>query len=82
MQDMIDFPCSETWLGYYHERGLTPRKPASEEKQLLNELTKLREAIELNNKIMKYIYYELKNQKKKNAPVKRNITKNKSFLER
>jgi hypothetical protein len=25
MQDLIDFPCSDDWLDFYHERGLTPR---------------------------------------------------------
>lgn len=24
-REMIDFPCSDTWLDYYHLRGLTPR---------------------------------------------------------
>jgi hypothetical protein len=28
MRDLIDFPCSDTWLDYYHERGLTPRRSA------------------------------------------------------
>ncbi len=28
MRDLIDFPCSDTWLDYYYERGLTPRRSA------------------------------------------------------
>lgn len=28
MDDLIDFPCSDLWQDYYHERGLTPRRSA------------------------------------------------------
>lgn len=85
MKDLIDFPCSDTWLGYYHERGLTPRKPAREDKQVLSELRKLRESIELNNKIMKALWREIHSQNK-NIPNKKEYNKsqrtNLNLLER
>lgn len=31
--DLIDFPVSSTWLAYYEERGLAPRRLTTEAKQ-------------------------------------------------
>lgn len=28
VEDLIDFPCSDTFRAYYYERGLTPHPPA------------------------------------------------------
>jgi len=29
--DLIDFACSDSYLGYYHEMGMTPRRPTREQ---------------------------------------------------
>lgn len=36
-EDLIDFKCSNTWLDFYHEQGLTPRKSGeNRDLQMLN----------------------------------------------
>ncbi len=42
-KDYIDFPCSDDWLEYYYERGLTPRKPQKNEHPLIRRIEKLEE---------------------------------------
>ncbi|MEM1692518.1 MAG: hypothetical protein QW794_00600 [Thermosphaera sp.] len=36
MEDYIDFPCSPTWLDWYHEQGLTPRRSSRKDKELVD----------------------------------------------
>ncbi len=45
--DLIDFPCSDDWLDYYHERGLTPRRSnrPSREAELLEAIKRQNEKI-------------------------------------
>lgn len=35
MEDYIDFPCSPTWLNWYHEIGLTPRRTPQRDRELV-----------------------------------------------
>lgn len=42
-KDYIDFPCSPSWLGFYYEQGLTPRKPQEDNEILLKRIEKLEE---------------------------------------
>ena len=44
IDDRIDFPCSDDWLRYYHNRGLTYRcpDPVEEIRHLENEIANLR----------------------------------------
>lgn len=51
-EDYIDFPCSDLWLGYYHDRGLTPRNP--QEDHLLKKI----ERLERQNKQLFYLVAE------------------------
>ena len=46
VEDLIDFPCSDTFRGFFYERGLTPHPPSDMGdnlmKTLINELRELR----------------------------------------
>ncbi|MBI2934633.1 MAG: hypothetical protein HYY29_03580 [Chloroflexi bacterium] len=52
--ELIDFPCSPAWQGYYYDRGLTPFEGAhnrnvgvdNSEDELRQEIIRLRQAIE------------------------------------
>jgi len=44
--DLIDFPCSDTFLRHYHALGLTPRCPEPDVRPQLNELSGRLERIE------------------------------------
>lgn len=52
MEDYIDFPCSDLWLGYYHDKGLTPRNP--QEDYLMKKI----ERLERQNKQLFYLVAE------------------------
>ena len=51
-EDYIDFPCSDLWLGYYHDKGLTPRNP--QEDYLMKKI----ERLERQNKQLFYLVAE------------------------
>ena len=55
--DLIDFPCSDTWLDFYHERGLTPRSSGKNREiaRLERKLDNLTNAIEQQNKILQQL---------------------------
>ena len=57
MRDLIDFPCSDTWLDFYHERGLTPRSSGKNREiaRLERKLDNLTNAIEQQNKILQQL---------------------------
>ena len=46
VEDLIDFPCSDTFRGFFYERGLTPHPPSdlgvNLMETLINELRELR----------------------------------------
>ena len=44
--DLIDFPCSDTFLRHYHALGLTPRCPEPDVQPQLNELSGRLERLE------------------------------------
>ena len=56
-EDYIDFPCSDTWLDFYHERGLTPRSSGKNREiaKLERKLDNLTNAIEQQNKILQQL---------------------------
>ena len=45
-EDLIDFACSDTWLAYYHARGMTCREPAPEPTQRRADVAALMARIE------------------------------------
>ena len=49
--DLIDFPCSDTWLDYYYEKGMTPRKSSRPSTETL-ELRKLIKTLEEQNRLL------------------------------
>lgn len=54
-RDLIDFPCSDTWLDYYHEIGLTPRRsgrPRNHEREFLRALESLNRRLEMQEKLL------------------------------
>lgn len=55
--DLIDFPCSDTWLDFYHERGLTPRSSGKNRniQRLEKKIDNLTNAIEQQNKILQQL---------------------------
>jgi len=56
-EDYIDFPCSDTWLDFYHERGLTPRSSGKNREiaRIERKLDNLTNAIEQQNKILQQL---------------------------
>jgi hypothetical protein len=62
MEDYIDFPCSDNWLGYYYERGLTPRNPKPFDKKLK---MKIKELEEENNRLRQMLSKQQKPTYKK-----------------
>lgn len=61
-EDYIDFPCSDLWLGYYHDRGLTPRNPKPFDKKLK---MKIKELEEENNRLRQMLSKQQKPTYKK-----------------
>lgn len=55
MEDYIDFPCSDTWLDWYNEQGLTPRRsgrPRGYEREFLRALESLNRRLEMQEKLI------------------------------
>ncbi len=73
-EDYIDFPCSDLWLGYYHDRGLTPRNP--QEDHLLKKI----ERLERQNKQLFYLVAE--RLQKESAETKQITSKKQKIRER
>jgi len=75
MEDLIDFPVSDDWLDFYHERGLTPRSSgrySPAERRLLEEIENLRadfiRLAEQQSKIVQMIYELMKQLNNKPQP--------------
>ncbi|MEM4546835.1 MAG: hypothetical protein QW328_08770 [Nitrososphaerota archaeon] len=71
MEDMIDFPCSPTWLDFYHEQGLTPRhsgRPSAIEREILKNLEKLNRRLDMHEEILQELIERLTVQKQSKKP--------------
>ena len=66
-EDYIDFPCSDLWLGYYHDKGLTPRNP--QEDYLMKKI----ERLERQNKQLFYLVAERLQKESKEIKRRREI---------
>lgn len=75
IEDYIDFPCSDLWLGHYHDIGLTPRNPAKEE-YLMGKIERLEE----QNKQLFYLVAE--RLQKESKELKQTTNKKQKTMER
>lgn len=73
-EDYIDFPCSDLWLGYYHDKGLTPRNP--QEDYLMKKI----ERLERQNKQLFYLVAE--RLQKESKEIKQITSKKQKIRER
>jgi len=75
-EDNIDYLCSDLWLGFYHDQGLTPRRPLNDENKLLKRIEKLEEEnSRLLALLLKHLEQENKELKEKAKEKKRVLDK-------
>lgn len=67
MEDYIDFPCSPTWLDWYHEIGLTPRRSGRNafNEKLVEHLEKLNRRLDAQERLLRKLYRRRRPKKKK-----------------
>lgn len=67
MEDYIDFPCSPTWLDWYHEQGLTPRHSGRRhfEEKLVKHLDALNRRLEAQEELIRELLRERRRRHKK-----------------
>lgn len=84
MEDMIDFPCSDDWLDYYHRRGLTPRHSGRMDpvvKELLKEIAELRKSQVEMQEVLLEVVRELKELKASQRGKQSSIKKPQKFTQ-